>query len=75
MKRAAAVAGLCFALSACNNLHTYVKPGTDAAATQADIAACKSVMAPYGSSDEAKDTFDKCMAGKGYDKQVEKYRL
>lgn len=75
MRNAATVAGLALFLGACSNLYSYTKPGADAAATQADIAACKSVMAPYGSSDEAKDVFDKCMAGKGYDKQVEKYHL
>lgn len=75
MKRAAALAGLCFALSACNNLHTYVKPGADAVATQADIEACKAVMTTYAGGDDAKEAFDKCMAGKGYEKEVKKYHL
>ncbi len=75
MKSVAAVAGLCLVLSACNNLHTYVKPGTDVVATQADIEACKAVMAPFPSRDDAKEAFDKCMAGKGYEKEVKKYHL
>lgn len=74
MKRATTVAGLCLFLSACSNLYSYAKPGVDSVATQTDIEACKAVMAPY-TGDDAKDAFDKCMAGKGYEKKVEKYRL
>lgn len=75
MKNAAMLASLALFLGACSNLYTYAKPGADAKVLQADIEACKTVMAPYGSADEAKDVFDKCMADKGYEKKVEKYRL
>ncbi|WIM06538.1 MAG: hypothetical protein OHM77_04530 [Candidatus Nitricoxidivorans perseverans] len=70
-----AVIAACLLLGACSNLHTYVKPGTDSVAAQSDIEACKSAMAPYASGDDAKEAFDKCMAGKGYEKKVEKYRF
>ena len=75
MKNTALLAALALLLGACSNLYTYSRPGTDAVAMQADIEACKTVMAPNSGGDEAKEAFDKCMADKGYDKTVAKYHL
>lgn len=74
MRRATTVAGLCLFLGACANLYSYSKPGADSPATQTDIEACMAIMAPY-TGDVAKEAFDKCMADKGYEKKIEKYRL
>lgn len=74
MKTIFPLALVSLALGACANLYSYSKEGADSAKTQDDIAACKTVMAPY-TGEDAKDVFDKCMAGKGYEKKVEKYRL
>ena len=77
MKSAVVVAaGLCLVLGGCSNLYSYHKAGADAERTQADIMACNKELNPYAyTGDDAKEAFDKCMAAKGYDKKVEKYRL
>ncbi len=61
-------------LSACANTYTYTKGG-DNAALQDDLIACKAVMGRQASGDDAKDAMDACMAGKGYEKVIDKYRL
>jgi uncharacterized lipoprotein len=61
-------------LAACSNLYTYVKPDADVERTQADLRACNSEANPY-TGDAAKEALDKCMADRGYTKQVESYRF
>jgi hypothetical protein len=61
-------------LSACANTYTYSKGGSNEA-LQDDLVACKSVMARQASGGDAKDAMDACMAEKGYEKIVDKYRL
>jgi hypothetical protein len=75
MKRIIVVSGACLALAACANIHSYEKDDTDIDKKDADMMACKSEMASYSSRDEAKEAFDKCMAGRGYEKQVKKYGM
>jgi hypothetical protein len=61
-------------LSACANTYTYTKAGGNET-LQDDLVACKSVMARQASGDDAKDAMEACMAEKGYEKVVDKYRL
>ena len=70
----ATAAGLGLLLGGCANTHVYTKDGANVDVTHADMMACKSVMAPL-TGDQAKEAFDKCMADKGYEKKVDKYRL
>ena len=68
-----AVAGLCLLLSGCANTHTYTK-GSGNQTLQEDLEVCKTVMARQV-GDDARDAMDGCMAEKGYEKVVDKYRL
>lgn len=72
MKNAVLIAAL--VLGACSNTHVYVKSGSDVHASDADMSSCRTAMSPY-SGNEAKATFDKCMADKGYEKKIDKYHL
>ena len=69
-----AAAGLCLILGACANTYTYSKNAGSNDALQDDLIVCKTVMARQV-GDDAKDAMDKCMADKGYEKKVDKYRL
>jgi hypothetical protein len=69
-----ATAGLCLILGACANTYTYSKNAGNNDALQDDLIVCKTVMARQV-GDDAKDAMDKCMADKGYEKKVDKYRL
>jgi len=60
-------------LSACANTHAYRKSDADEAQTAADIDACRKQANPFSSREEAKEVFDKCMAARGYDKEVVRY--
>jgi len=60
-------------LAGCANTHTYAR-GDGNAALQEDLEACKAVMARLV-GDAAKEAMDACMAEKGYQKVVDKYRL
>ncbi len=71
---AVSVVSLGLLLSACANTYTYTKGG-DNAALQDDLVACKSIMGRQASGDDAKDAMDACMAEKGYEKVIDKYRL
>lgn len=64
---------LCFVVSACSNTYTYVKDG-NADALQDALVECKTEMARQ-IGDDATEAMDKCMAAKGYEKKVDKYRL
>ena len=61
-------------MSGCANTYTYSKGGSNEA-LQDDLVACKTVMARQASGDDAKDAMEACMAEKGYEKVVDKYRL
>ena len=74
MKTLICVGALGLLLSGCANTYTYVKEGANSAALQDDLAACKTVMARHV-GDAARDAMDQCMADKGYEKRVDKYRL
>lgn len=76
MKNAIFAVALGLTLAGCNNIHSYRKDGADIHRTQDDTLACQRQVNPHGlTGDDAKDAMDKCMADKGYTKQVEKYRL
>jgi hypothetical protein len=68
------VLSLFLLLSACANTYTYSKGGSNEA-LQDDLVACKSVMARQASGEDAKDAMEACMAEKGYEKVIDKYRL
>ena len=75
MKTAISLAALCLLVGACSNTtYTYTKSGGTDPALQDDLAQCKTVMARQV-GDDAKEAMDKCMADKGYEKVVDKYRL
>lgn len=63
----------CLVLAGCANTHAYTKSGANDAQTQTDIDTCRKQANPYSSREEAKEVFDKCMAAKGYDKEVVRY--
>jgi hypothetical protein len=69
-----AAISLCLILGGCANTYTYLKAGADTEATHADMLVCRSVMARLA-GDDAKEAFDKCMADKGYEKQIDKFHL
>lgn len=64
---------LCFVVSACSNTYTYVKDGNNDALQDA-LVQCKTEMARQV-GDDATEAMDKCMAAKGYEKKIDKYRL
>lgn len=74
MKRTLLLGALLAVLAACANEHVYTKSGSDAERTHADMMACKSEAAVHPGA-EAKAAFDRCMAGKGYEKEVSQYRF
>lgn len=76
MKSMIILGGFCLMLAGCANIHSYEKEGgVDSEKRDADMMACKEQMSAYSSRDEAKDVFDKCMADRGYEKQVKKYGM
>lgn len=74
MKRSVLLTAALAALAGCANEHVYTKSGADAERTHADMMVCRSEAAAHPGA-EAKAAFDQCMAGKGYEKEVSKYRF
>ena len=73
MRSLIAALAVCAFVSGCSNTYTYARSGNNDA-LQDDLNECKSVMARL-TGDDAKEAMDKCMADKGYEKKVDKYRL
>ncbi|MDD5248965.1 MAG: hypothetical protein PHY45_08265 [Rhodocyclaceae bacterium] len=70
MRRTFLTATLCCTLAACAGGYEWAKPGTAAAARDADLMACGSRTSHLDKDDPAAVAIvDHCMAARGYQKQ------